>query len=71
VEEQQAEASTASTVPKARLTPDQISRQQRKQGLLLARKQVEQQLQAAQHPQHRQMLQAALSDLDAQLSQMA
>jgi hypothetical protein len=71
VEEQQAQASTTSTAPNARLTPEQIAHERRKQGLLLARKQVEQQLQAAQHPQHRKMLQAALSDLDAQLRQLA
>lgn len=70
VEEQQSEANTASSTAKERLTPEQIALRQRKQGLLLARKRVEQQLQSVQHPQHRKMLEAALSDLDAQLTQL-
>jgi hypothetical protein len=70
VEEQQSEAGTPSDPARPRLTPEQIAHRQRKQGLLLSRKRVEQQLQSAQHPQHREMLEAALSDLEARLRQL-
>lgn len=70
VAEQQAQA--ASTVQKARppLTPEQLARQRQQQGLLLARRNVLQQLETARNPRHRAMLQRALADLDAQLSQL-
>jgi hypothetical protein len=70
VEEQQAQA--GSTVQKARpaLTPEQLVRKRKEQGLLLARRNVLQQLEVAQNPQHRKMLQRALADLEAQLSQL-
>jgi hypothetical protein len=66
VEEQQAASVTPSQL-KQRLTPDQITRQQQAEGLSLARKSVLQQLQSAQNPRHRQMLERALADLDAKL----
>ena len=70
VEEQQAQA--ASTVQKGRrpLTPEQLAKERKQQGLLLARRRVQQQLEVARHPQHRDMLQRALADLEAQLSQL-
>jgi len=37
---------------------------------MLSRQRVLQQLQAAQNPRHRDMLRAALADLDAQLSRL-
>jgi len=66
VEQQQEEASSAKTrsVP---LTPEQATREKRRQGLLLSRQRVLQQLEAASNPRHRQMLEAALADLDARL----
>ncbi|HVO81745.1 MAG TPA: hypothetical protein VMT28_13500 [Terriglobales bacterium] len=67
VEQQQAEAATAST-PRERLTPQQAGARQQKEGLLLARKHILQQLQAAHHPHHRQILENALADLDARLA---
>ncbi|MFZ0801051.1 MAG: hypothetical protein WAN70_02705 [Terriglobales bacterium] len=68
VEEQQAQATSSLTKPGPRPTPDQLARQRQRQGLLLSRTRVTQQLKAAQNPQHRQMLEAALADLDAQLA---
>jgi hypothetical protein len=70
VEEQQAQA--ASTVQKGRrpLTPEQLAQERKRQGLMLARSRVLQQLEVARNPQHRDMLQRALADLDAQLSQL-
>jgi hypothetical protein len=71
VEEQQAEASTTTSDPtRVRLTPEQVAKQTQEQGLLLSRKRVLQQLQAAQNPFHRKMLETALGDLDAKLARL-
>ena len=67
VEQQQEEAnSNAARGP--RLTPEQIAEQQRRQRLELSRKHIAQQLEVAGNPKHRQMLEAALKELDAQLA---
>jgi len=66
VEQQQEEASSAKTLS-VPLTPEQATREKRRQGLLLSRQRVLQQLEAASNPRHRQMLEAALADLDARL----
>lgn len=70
IEEQQAEASSARPRIRAPLTPDQLAQERKQQGLILARRNVLQQLEVARNPQHRDMLQRALADLDAQLSQL-
>jgi hypothetical protein len=70
VEEQQALAVSAPSPAKPPLTPAQIANQRQRQGLLLSRQHVLQQLEAAQNPRHREILQAALADLDAQLTQL-
>jgi hypothetical protein len=70
VEEQQAQAVSPSGPPPPPLTPAQIASQRQRTGLLLARQHVLQQLQAAQNPRHRQILQNALADLDAQLARL-
>ena len=51
------------------LTPAQIASQRRRQGLMLSRQYVLRQLEAVQNPRHREILQSALADLDAQLAQ--
>ncbi len=66
VEQQQEEAAASKTRPK-RLSVEQATEQKRRQGLLLSRTRVLQQLEAASNPCHRQMLEAALAELDAQL----
>jgi hypothetical protein len=70
VEEQQAQAGTPVQKPRPPLTPEQRLQKRKQQGLLLARRNVLQQLEAAQNPLHREMLQRALADLEAQLSQL-
>jgi hypothetical protein len=70
VEEQQAEATRALDPPRVRLYPEQVEKENRRQGLSLSRKRVLQQLQEAQNPNHRKMLEAALGDLDAQLARL-
>jgi len=70
IEEQQAQAAASLDRTRPQLTPTQIARQQRRDGLSLSRKRLLQQLDAAQNPRHREMLQAALADLDARLAQL-
>jgi hypothetical protein len=70
VEEQQAEAAGTVDPTRVRLDREQVAKQKRQQGLILSRKRVLQQLQAAQNPNHRKTLEAALADLDAQLARL-
>ncbi len=70
VEEQQAEAVSSPAPAKPQLTPAQIASQRHMQGLMLSRQHVLQQLEAAQNPRHREILQSALADLDTQLAQL-
>ena len=69
VEQQQEEAAAEKKRP-APLTAEQAVTAKRRQGLLLSRQRVLQQLEAASNPRHRQMLEAALADLDAQLKDL-
>jgi hypothetical protein len=70
VEEQQAEAVSSPGPAKPLLTPAQIASQPRRQGLMLSRQHVLQQLEAAQSPRHREILKSALADLDTQLARL-
>ena len=69
VEEQQAAANTKGELQQ-RLIAQQAAVKQRKEALNLSRRHVLQQLQTVQNPRHRQMLEAAISDMDAQLARM-
>jgi hypothetical protein len=71
VEEQQAEAVAAPAPAKPPQTPAQIARERQRQGLRLCREHVLQQLEVAQNPRHREILQRSLADLDLQLAQLA
>jgi hypothetical protein len=71
VEEQQAQAVSSPGPTKPPLTPAQIADQRQKQGLLLSRQHVLQQLEVAQNPRHRETLQAALAELDTKLARLA
>jgi hypothetical protein len=70
VEQQQADAATISGPERERLTPQQVAVRQLEEGLILARKRILQQLQAAHHPNHRQVLENALAELDARLTRL-
>jgi len=70
VEQQQDEAASASRKVHPILTSEELARQGEKQGLMLSRRRIVQQLEAARSPRHREMLQAALLDLDAKLSRL-
>jgi len=68
VEEQQAEATPTFAEMKQALSPDQAAKQRQREGLRLSRKRVLQELQSAQNPRRRKMLEDALADLDAKLT---
>jgi len=70
VEEQQAQAASTASPTRPPLTPDEIARARRRQGLMMSRQHVLQQLEAAKSARHREILQNALADLDRQLAQL-
>jgi hypothetical protein len=53
-----------------RLTPEEAAALRKKETLLLAHAHLQQQMQASQHPRHREMLQNALTDLERQLADL-
>jgi hypothetical protein len=67
VEAQQAEAVEEKRTPRSRMSPEQAALRQKIDGLLLSRQQVMHQLTAARDPRHRQMLEAALAELDRKI----
>jgi hypothetical protein len=69
VEEQQAEASTPTHLSPP-LSAAELNRRREREQLALSRKHVLGQLDSAQNPRHREMLQAALADLDARLARL-
>jgi hypothetical protein len=70
VEEQQAQAASTPKTADPPLSPAQIANQRQRQGLSLSRQHVLQQLEAAQHPRHREILERALAELDTQLARL-
>ena len=67
VEQQQDEAASKQEHGEI-LTAEQIAARQKRQGLELSRQRILQQLQVTCNPRHRQMLEAALAELDKQLT---
>ncbi len=67
VESQQAEAADNKKESRTRLTAEQAARVRGREGLQLSRKRILQQLEAAVDPRRRDMLTAALVDLDKQI----
>jgi hypothetical protein len=67
VEAQQAEAAEETKEPKKRLTPQQAVLLRQLEGVRLSRTRVLQQLEATHDPRHREMLAAALAELDRQI----
>lgn len=68
VEQQQEQATSEQTRQTESLTPDEVGRRRRLATLELSRKRILHELEAATNPRHRQMLAAALADLDAQIA---
>jgi len=69
VEEQQSAAGTQ-VASKQRLTPEEVARKKERDAIELSRRNVLQQLRAAQNPRHRQMLESALSELEERLTRL-
>jgi hypothetical protein len=70
VEDQQAESASAVDKSRPHLTPGQVANKHERDGLILTRKRALHQLEAAQHPEHRKMLEKALSDIDSKLAKL-
>jgi hypothetical protein len=68
IEQQQAETLDERNAPRPRLSAAEQKRNRRRETLLLARKGLAAQLDSAQSPRHRQMLEHSLAELDKQLS---
>jgi hypothetical protein len=68
VEQQQEEMSEQRKSVRPPISPEQQQRNRKREGLLLSRKRLAQQLQAAGNPRHRQILEQAIAELDSQLS---
>ena len=68
VEQQQEEMSAERKTARSPLSPAEQQRNRKREGLLLSRERLTQQLQAATKPRHRQMLEQAIAELDSQLS---
>ena len=68
VEQQQEEMSEPRKTVRAPVSPDEQQRNRKREGLLLSRKRLTQQLQVASNPRHRQILEQAIAELDSQLS---
>ena len=71
VEEQQAEATSSPPRQKSSVSPEEIAKSRKTEGLLLSRKRLLHRLQEAQNPSHRKMLEDALAELDARLSHLS
>ena len=68
VEQQQEEMSELQKTARAAVSPSEQKRNRQRDGLLLSRERLTQQLEAVSNPRHRQMLQQAIAELDRQLS---
>ena len=68
VEQQQEERSAAGQPGRAPLSPEQQQRNRKREGLLLSREHLTQQLQAAGNPRRHQMLEQSIAEVDRQLS---
>jgi hypothetical protein len=68
VEQQQEDMAELRKPTGAPVSPDEQQCHRKREGLLLSRGRLTQQLQAASHPRYRQMLEQAIAELDRQLS---
>jgi len=68
VEQQQEERSAPPSNLHVPVSPEQQQRNRQRDGLLLSRQRLTQQLQAACNPRHRQMLEQSMAELNRQLS---
>lgn len=71
VEAQQADAADPASKPRLKLTPETAARLRERETLQLSRQRVLQQLQTAQNPRHRELLENTLADLDEKLNRFS
>lgn len=67
VEEQQSAMSEQRKTARAPISLEEQQKNRKREGLLLSRQRLRQQLQAACNPRHRQMLEQSLAELERQL----
>jgi uncharacterized protein involved in exopolysaccharide biosynthesis len=70
VEQQQEERAEQRTTSRAPISPDQQQLNRKVEGLRLSLERLNQQLQAAANPRHRQMLEQSIAELDSQLASL-
>jgi hypothetical protein len=70
VEQQQEERSEQRRPLRASISAGEQQRNRKREGLLLSKERLSQQLIAAVNPRHRQMLEQALAELDSRLSSL-
>ena len=70
VEAQQAEASQDKKIARSRLTAEDAESVRKREGLLLQKKRLQQQLEGVSNPRHRAALEAGLAHLDQQLEKL-
>jgi signal recognition particle GTPase len=68
VEQQQEEMAERRNSIHSSMSADDQQRDRRRQGLLLSRQRLRQQLQTACNPRHREMLEQSLAELESQLA---
>jgi hypothetical protein len=68
VEQQQDEMAEQRQTRRAPIPPEEQERNRKRDGLLLSRERLAQQLQAAKNPRHREMLERSIAALDGQLA---
>lgn len=68
VEEQQAAMSEQRKAARAPISAEEQQKNRKREGLLLSRQRLSQQLQAACNPRHRQMLEQSIAELERQLT---
>jgi hypothetical protein len=70
IELQQSEAAEREVKTTPRLTPEEAVRERERQGLLLSRTRILQQVELAQNPLHQKMLRDAIAELEARLAKL-
>jgi len=68
VEQQQEEMADRRKTPVQPASPEKKERDHKRQGLMLSRQRLVQQLEVAKNPRHQEMLRQAIADLEKQLS---
>ena len=70
VEDQQAQYAESQSDLRQKLTPNELKKRQITDGLMLSRKRIAHQLEDAQNPQLRTMLERALSHIDSEIARI-